>query len=269
MRSYDYLDVSMDDDVLRIAFDTPEKYNPINGHVHEELSYVFREATTSDAKVVVLTGNGDAFSAGGDLDWMQECIEDTWEWDKGVTEHVRIYEDILSCGKPIVARVNGDAVGAGVNFALICDIVVADEDAKLGDVHVNAGLAAGDGGQVIFPFLTDVHTAKEMLMTGKIVTGAEAEEMGLVNYAVPAEELDAKVDEIVSELKEGPQLAMQYTKLMINQLLKQTANTNLLSGLSLEALNQKYPDHKEAVDAFRNDRRPDFPSASDGDDGDE
>jgi enoyl-CoA hydratase len=265
MREYDHLDVSQEGDVFRIAFDNPDKQNPINGHVHEELSHVFREATVSDAKVVVLTGNGDAFSAGGDIDWMQECIEDTWEWDKGVTEHVRIYEDILSCGKPIVARVNGNAVGAGINFALICDIVVATEDAKLGDVHVNAGLAAGDGGQVIFPFLTDIHTAKEMLMTGKIVTGKEAEEMGLVNYAVPADELDDKVDEVIDELRDGPQLAMQYTKLMVNQLIKNALNTNMLSGLSLEALNQKYPDHEEAVDAFRNGRRPDFPSANEDD----
>jgi enoyl-CoA hydratase len=263
MQEYMHLDVSVADDVFRIAFDNPERRNPINGNVHEELSRVFRDAAESDASVVVLTGNGDSFSAGGDLDWMEECIEDSWEWDKGIVEHVRIYEDILSCGKPIVARVNGDAVGAGVNFALMADIVVADETAKIGDVHVNAGLAAGDGGQIIFPFLTDVHTAKEMLMTGKIVTGEEAAEMGLVNYAVPADELDEKVDELVDELREGPQLAIQYTKLTINALLKEAANTNLLSGLSLEAINQKYPDHEEAVDAFQNGRRPDFPSARD------
>ena len=265
MREYDHLDVSITDDVFRIAFDNPERYNPINGDVHEELSYVFRDAAESDAAVVVLTGNGEAFSAGGDLNWMEECIEDQWEWDRGITEHVRIYEDILSCGKPIIARVNGDAVGAGVNFALMADLVVATEDAKFGDVHVNAGLAAGDGGQIIFPFLTDIHTAKEMLMTGKIVTGGEAAEMGLVNYAVPEDELDDKVDELVDELREGPQLAIQYTKLTINALLKEAANTNLLSGLSLEAINQKYPDHEEAVSAFQDGRQPDFPSASDDD----
>jgi enoyl-CoA hydratase len=196
---------------------------------------------------------------------MQECIEDTWEWDKGVTEHVRIYEDILSCGKPIVARVNGDAVGAGVNFALICDIVVADEDAKLGDVHVNAGLAAGDGGQVIFPFLTDVHTAKEMLMTGKIVTGAEAEEMGLVNYAVPREELDEKVDELVHKLATGPQHAIRYTKLALNSWVQLGVNNVLRQSLALEYMSEKQPDHRAAVEAFIEGEEPVFPSGRDPD----
>lgn len=265
MREYDTLDVKIDDDIFRIQFDNPENYNAINPTCHEELTYVFQDAYESDTRVVVLTGKGDAFSAGGNIDFMKERLENPQDrpFKQSLREGEKIIRDMLQLDKPIVAEMNGHATGLGATIALFCDIVVANEEAKIGDPHVNVGLVAGDGGAVIWPLLTDIHTAKEMLMTGRLVTGAEANEMGLVNYALPADEVPDKVNEIVDELASGPQTAIRYTKKALNGWLELGVNNILRESLAFEGISQKQPDHEAAVDAFLEDEEPSFPSGRD------
>lgn len=263
MHGYDTLDVTEDGDVLEIAFDRPDQLNAVDAQLHEELSSVFRDAGNADARVVVLTGNGRAFSAGGDIGWMREGIENPESFRETMREGERIIEDITDLEKPLVARVNGDATGLGATLALFADITVMAADARIGDPHVSVGLVAGDGGAVIWPLLTSMHTAKELLMTGDLVSAERAAELGLVNYAVPADDLDDKVDELVGTLADGPQAAIRYTKKALNAWVELGNDLALQRGLALEAVSQQHPDHAEAVDAFLEERRPDFPSTRD------
>lgn len=263
MRNYDTLDVRLANDVLRIAFDRPDDLNASNAELHEELADVFKEANRTDARVVVLTGNGPAFSSGGDLNSIHEDLDDPATFQAQLREAEEIIRDILALEKPLVARVNGDAIGVGATIALYCDIVIMSEKARLGDPHVRIGLVAGDGGAVIWPLLTNMHKAKELLMTGDILTAEEAHDLGLVNHVVPHDELDDEVEQMVHKLASGPQDAIRYTKLALNNWVEFGTDLVLRESLAMEGLSQQHPDHREGVEAFLENRRPNFPSGRD------
>jgi len=268
MRDYDTLDVGIvDGDVFRISFDRPDEMNATNGKMHRELTHVFKDAYESDTRVVLLTGNGDVFSAGGDIEGMKERIENPRQrpFTESLREGETIIRDMINLEKPLIAKVNGHATGLGATLALFCDLVYMEEGAKIGDPHVKVGYVAGDGGAVIWPLLTNVHKAKELLMTGELISASEAEEIGLINYAVPSEALDDRVDEMIDDLATGPQLAMRYTKMAINNWIEDGVNNILRESLALEGISSHQPDHEEAVDAFLEDRTPNFPSARDPD----
>lgn len=263
MQEHDHLDVSLDDDVLTIAIDRPDNLNAVNDSLHAELATVFSEAYETDARVVVLTGNGDAFSAGGDVNWMKENVEDPENFQKTMREGEQIIESIVNLEKPVIAKVNGDATGLGATLALFCDIVMMSEDARIGDPHVKVALVAGDGGAVIWPLLTSLNKAKELLMTGDLISAEEANDLGLANHVVPADELDERTEEMIDKLASGPQVAIRYTKKTLNSWLELGNNIALTEGLALEGVGQQHPDHEEAVDAFLKSRRPNFPSGRD------
>jgi enoyl-CoA hydratase len=264
MEEYNYLDVRLDDDVLTIAFDRPDRLNAVNEPLHAELATVFRDAYETEARVVVLTGNGDAFSAGGDIDWMQGSVDDAEAFQATMREGEQIIQDLVNIEKPVIAKINGDATGLGATLALFCDIAVMSEDARIGDPHVNVALVAGDGGAVIWPLLTSLNTAKELLMTGRLLSAAEADELGLVNHVVTAGELDRRADELVDELASGPQTAIRYTKKTLNAWLELGNSIALQKGLALEGVGQQHPDHAAAVGAFLEGQQPEFPSSRDG-----
>jgi enoyl-CoA hydratase len=231
--------------------------------MQEELATVFRDAGESDARVVLLTGNGPTFSAGGDVNVMADRLKNpnAHRWEEAIETGIQTIEHLVNLNKPIVAKVNGDAIGHGATLALFCDLVYMNENAQIGDPHITVGLAAGDGGAVIWPILTNIHKAKEILLTGSLITGEEAEEIGLINKAVPENELDSEVNKIIEELATGPQLAIQYTKVCINKWLKQGIDNILRESLALEGISHYHPDHEEAVSAFLEEREPTFPSA--------
>lgn len=263
MREYDRINVRIEgreDDVFRIELSNPEKLNVVDGTMHEELTYVFKDAYESDTRIVLLTGEGDAFSAGGDVGWMQEWIDDATQFQETLTEGEELIENLVNIEKPVIARVNGDAVGLGATLALHCDIVVASEDARIGDPHVQVGLVAGDGGAVIWPLLTSLNKAKEFLMTGELISAGEAEELGLVNHVVPADELDEKVEERIETLTRLPQPAVRYSKLAANKWLSIGVQQILRESLALEGLSATSPDHAEIVEAFAEGREPNPPS---------
>lgn len=267
MREYSALDVSLRDDVFRIAFDDPENGNAVSAAAHEELTDVFEDARReSAARVVLLTGNGDAFSTGGDLDRMKRRIEAPEDdpFEESLREAETIVRSLLALEKPIVAKVNGHAIGLGATLALFCDLAYMSTDGRIGDPHVTAGLVAGDGGAVIWPLLTDMHTAKEFLLTGETASADEAADIGLVNEAVRPDELDARVDEVVDDLASGPQTAIRYTKVALNEWVQLGVSNVLRESLAYEAISQRDPDHEEAVDAFLEDREPRFPSGREG-----
>lgn len=258
-------DVELDGDVFRIAFDQPEHRNAVNPSMDEKLTDVFREASESEARVVVLTGNGDTFSAGGDVTYMEECVENPQQFEDAVLQGDRILRSLVDVDQPTVARINGDAIGLGATLALFCDVSIATEDARIGDPHVDIGLVTGDGGAVIWPLLVGLNQAKEFLMTGDLLTGKEAADIGLVNRAVPPEELDDEVEEVVDTFARKPQRALQLTKTALNQWLEFGLDLTIQESLAFEAISQRHEDHAEAVDAFIQGRQPDFPSARDAD----
>ena len=143
----------------------------------------------------------------------------------------RLAEEAMSARVPVVARVNGDAIGLGTSLFAFCDITVAAEDARVGDTHVKVGLVTGDGGAVMWPLLVGPQRAKEYLMRGKVLTGRKAEEIGLVNYAFPREQVLNEALKIAREIAAQPMWAVRWSKASVNKQLK--AQVNLVGELSI------------------------------------
>jgi enoyl-CoA hydratase len=157
---------------------------------------------------------------------------------------------LLAVEKPLVAMVNGPAVGLGATIALLCDAVIISEDARIGDRHVNVGLVAGDGGAVIWPLIIGVMKAKELLMTGDLINGAEAARLGLVTRAVPATDLRQETMTYAKKLAALPPYAVRATKQAVNRYVRWMANELLDTSLAWEHLSMAMEDHREAVAAF-------------------
>ncbi|MFM9999925.1 MAG: enoyl-CoA hydratase/isomerase family protein [Burkholderiaceae bacterium] len=238
--------------VLSLTLNQPEKLNAIGAEMHRELAQVFIDAADDpDSEVIVLTGAGRAFSAGGDLQWMQSMIDRPQEFDRiTAREAKRIVFSLLDCDKPVIAKLNGHATGLGATIALFCDVIFAAEHAKIGDPHVSVGFTAGDGGAVIWPQLIGYARAKEYLMTGDLMLATEAARMGLINHAVPAAELDARVDAFADRLAGGALQAIRTTKMSVNIGLKQLAHSIMDASIGYEGLSNRSHDHQEAVRAF-------------------
>lgn len=260
MKYEDYKTISFkrEGKVLTVTLNRPDVLNAVNGDLHTELSHVFYDVATDPADIIVLTGAGRAFCAGGDIDWMQSGVDDPLGFDTVVFEAKKIIFGLLDCEKPIICRLNGDAVGLGATIALFCDIIIASDSARIGDPHVSVGLVAGDGGAVIWPQLIGYARAKEYLMTGKLMTAEDAVVMGMINHAVPASELDEATDRMASRLASGAAQAIRWTKVSVNIGLKQLAHSIMDTSLAYESLSNRSKDHQEAVNAFREKRRPVF-----------
>ena len=245
--------------VLHATLNRPETLNAIDGVLEEELATLFDAVARDElTSVLVLTGAGRAFSAGGDIEQMQKVIDEPDLFRKGMAAGKRLIFSILDCPKPIIAKVNGPAIGLGATIALFCDLIIAADSAKIADPHVRVGFVAGDGGAAIWPQLIGYARAKEYLLTGDSLTGEQAAQIGLINRAVAAEELDRTVDELAQRLAAGAARAIQGTKLSINIGLKQVVSSILDASLAYEALSNLSKDHQEAVNAFREKRPPRF-----------
>jgi enoyl-CoA hydratase len=233
--------------------------NAVTRSLHEELSRAFDDAQQDpDCDLVVLTGSGNAFCAGGDMAWFQQMIDDPGEFRALMPEAKRIIHSMLALEKPLVCRLNGDAVGLGASLALLCDMVVADAGARIGDPHVKAGLVAADGGSIMWPQLIGYARAKEFLLTGDLLTAGEAAAMGLINRAVPSDRLDAEVESLVARVLANPRWAVRWTKASINLPLRDLAARISDAAFAYEELTNATADRQEAVTAFLEKRKPAF-----------
>ena len=245
--------------ILTVTMNNPEQLNCAGEKMHWELSRVFVDiADDQECDVVVLTGAGRAFSAGGDIAHMKETTEDPRHYHRLITEGKRIVMGVLDCPKPVICRLNGDAVGLGATLALFCDLVIAVDTARIGDPHVRVGYVAGDGGAAIWPQLVGYARAKQYLLSGDLISAPEAAAIGLINFAVPADELDAKVDQWAQRLGKGARRSIQWTKATINVGLRQIASSVLDAGFAYEGMSNHTGDHREAVMAFLEKRKPAF-----------
>ena len=248
-----------DNGVVVVTLNRPERLNAINGRMHAELATFSRDfANDRDLRVLVLTGAGRAFSAGGEFS-PEDPIGSNPEGPPLMVEARQIVDHLLECEKPLIAAVNGYAMGLGANVALLCDVVLAGPSAVFADTHVNMGIGAGDGGQLIWPFLIGVNKAKYFLMTGDRLTGKEAEEIGLVNFYVDEkEELLPRALAIADKLAAGAPQAVAASKMAVNAYLRSVSSMVMPICLKYEELTMKTEDHKEAVLAFQEKRAPIF-----------
>ena len=257
--SYRYFLFEKQDRTMTVTMNRPDQLNAMTWDMHEESSRLFYDLGMDHSiDVVIFTGAGREFSAGGDIVGMRKMYEDTEMFDRSINEAKKVVFGILDCEKVIIAKVNGDAIGLGATMALFCDIIIAADHARFGDPHVRVGLAAGDGGAVIWPQAIGYAKAKEYLMTGDLVSAKDAEAMGLINYAVPADELDARVDAFAKKIASGAMKSIKYTKTAINIGLKQLAHSMMDTCMAYEALTNRSQDHLEAIDAFSEKRKPKF-----------
>lgn len=237
--------------VRRVTLNRPADLNGVNRALHRGLALLWPQITAdADARVVVLTGSGRAFSAGGDFGYMQENLDDEILRAQTMSEGRAIIEGMVRCPLPVIAAVNGPAVGLGCSLAVLSDIVLIAGGAYLADPHLRMGLVPGDGGMA-WPLLTGLSRAKEHLFLGTRIPAAEAVAMGLASRVVPAETLIDEALELADRLAVVPAVALQATKGALNAYLDQQLDGAFAAGLSGELDSMHSAEHRAAVTEAR------------------
>jgi enoyl-CoA hydratase/carnithine racemase len=247
--------------VLLVTLNRPEVLNATNARLHWELTQIWRTVDEDPAaKVVLVTGAGKAFSAGGDLEMVEHMAGNPTAVAQAMREAGDIVYNMINLDKPIVSAINGVAVGAGLAVALMADVSIMSETARLTDGHLRLGVGAGDHAAIIWPLLCGMAKAKYYLLTADFIDGKEAERIGLVSLSAPAEKLMDKAWEVADKLAAGPQLAQRWTKRALNNWLR-VAGPIFDTSLAFEMLNFLGPDVKEGISGIKEKRPPKFPSA--------
>jgi enoyl-CoA hydratase len=258
-QDYETIKIEKSDGIAVLTLNRPERLNAVDGTMHSELTTLFRDVEAdADIRAAVLTGAGRGFCSGGDFGPGREAQAERKSGLSMMQEARRIVDGMLDFEKPLIAAVNGAAVGLGATIALFCDIVIAARPAKFGDPHVKMGITAGDGGAVIWPLLIGINRAKQLLMTGDLITADEAYDLGLVNEVVEEGQALPTALKLAQRLAAGPPYAIQSTKISVNKLIKELSNLVLPVSLAMEEISMTKEDHTEAVSAFQQKREPKF-----------
>jgi enoyl-CoA hydratase len=249
------INIEADGAVRVVTLNRPDHANAVNNEMHSSFARIWDEiAEDPDARAVMLTGAGDKFfSAGGDLvQWLENFVEDPVKRRAGMRDARRIVRDMVDFPLPVVAAVNGPAVGFGCSVAVLCDIVLISDRAFLADTHVASGIVAADGGALAWPLLMSLLKAKEYLMLGERIPAQLAVELGLANRVVPHDQVKEEGLALAHRLAALPAAAVQDTKRALN-LHVQRAITGILEyGLSAESETFTTPEHRASIDAFLN-----------------
>ncbi len=247
--------------ILWITLNRPDVLNAANRKMHTELIELWETIDADpEVNVAVITGAGKGFSAGGDLNWVDSMAGDYDEIIHTLNEARALVYNQINCDTPIISAINGPAVGAGLVVALLADISIAAENARLADGHVRMGVAAGDHAAIVWPLLVGMAKSKYYLMTSDFVSGTEAERIGLVSLCVPSDDLHAKAMKVATDLATGPRHAIKFTKRALNQWLLQ-AGPIFDHSLALEMLGFFSPDMPVATDSIRKKKRPIYPTS--------
>jgi len=244
--------------IATITINRPDALNALNEETISEILTRLEDAKNDEnIKVVVITGAGDrAFSAGADLKMMKGANAVRGTELSRIGQHMCDYVEAL--GKPVIAAINGYALGGGIELAMACDIRIASENAQIGQPEINVGLIPGWGGTQRLPRFVGKGIAKEMIFTGKRIDAKTAERLGLVNSVVSADQLKTKVKELALELAAKPPIAIKLSKVLINN----STETHPVAGLWQEAeafgLVASTEDFTEGVTAFLEKRKPQF-----------
>ena len=259
MHNYTTLAVTRKDRLLTITLNRPDAMNAVNLEMHDELAdAVSFAAADEQSDVIVLTGAGRTFCGGSDLEDIARNAAEPERFDHEARVEKRIVSALLDLDKPLVCRMNGNAIGLGATLALLCDVIFAAEGAKIGDPHVCLGLVAGDGGAAIWAQRMGMGRAKEYLLTGEPLTSQQAEQMGLVNHCVPFAHLDATVSSFCDRLLRGSTKAIRGTKVLLNLELKRVVHAVMDASIPYESTTVRSADCREAIKALQEKRRPLF-----------
>ena len=244
--------VSADGPVRTIVLNRPDALNATNEPLHAGLAAVWRQvAADPDAQVAILTGAGRAFSAGGEFDMMVRFQQELEFRELIIREGRQILTDMIAFPLPLIAAVNGPAVGLGTSLAVACDIVLMSDRAFLADPHVGVGLVCGDGGAAIWPAHTSLLRAKEFLFTGDRIPAETAVQLGLANRVVPADDLMAEARALALRLAAQPQQALRDTKRALQMHLERAVAGVLDFAITAEAVSMASPEHAARVAALR------------------
>ncbi|HUC37860.1 MAG TPA: enoyl-CoA hydratase/isomerase family protein [Acidimicrobiales bacterium] len=253
----DELIVECDGPIRRVVFNRPDRLNSVNKALHWALANVWRQLSAdTDARAVVLTGAGRAFCAGGDLEWVTSFLDDPVARYESVREGGEIIEEMLRFPLPVVAAVNGPAVGLGCSVAILCDVVLVSDSAYFSDPHVSVGLVAGDGGAAFWPLLTPLLRSREFLFTGDRIPAAKAVELGLATRSVPAEELAGEARRVAERIAGQPPNAVLGTKRVLNMHMSGALSGALQAGFAAELVTMESDEHRRRLLAMQqSDRR--------------
>jgi enoyl-CoA hydratase len=244
--------------ILRLVLDTPGRLNSVDAVKHANLADVWPVIDRDpDTKVVVVHGEGGAFSAGGDLDLIRDIVASEATRSETFREARDLVYNIINCSKPIVSAIERVAVGAGLATALLADVSICGRSARIIDGHTKLGVAAGDHAVIIWPLLCGMAKAKYYLMTCEPLTGAEAERIGLVSMAVDDDQVIDRAFEVARTLAAGSQQAIRWTKLALNNWLR-LAGPSFDASVALEMLGFAGSDVHEGVAAIAEKRTPNF-----------
>ena len=248
------IDVRADGPVRIITLDEPDTLNAITEDLHQQLVDVWADVEVDDGcRAVVLTGAGRAFSAGGSYEDFEHRRTDLAVRRRSLRLARQLADEMIEVAVPVVAAVNGPAVGLGCTVTTLCDIVFLAEDAFLADPHVSVALVAGDGGAVTWPAMTSLLRAKQYLLTGDRLSATQAVEIGLANFVVPGDELLAEATAFAHRLAAQPPQAVQATKALLNQHLRANAVRALGYGLAAEGQSHDTPEYEAAAESLRPD----------------
>lgn len=241
--------------VALVTINNPENMNAFSDGIHVAMREVWEHlALDRDVRAIVLTGAGKAFSAGGNIPGFIRDYEDPESRRASLRGAKRLLDAMAECPKPMIAAVNGPAVGLGCSVAISCDVVYIAESTFMADTHVNIGLVAGDGGAATWPFYMSMLKAKYYLLTGDRIPAKECVELGLANFAVPDDELIDRAVELGERLAKQPQQALQETKRALSIHLQQAINLVAPFALSAESESFGTDDIKRTIDTFKKKR---------------
>ncbi len=246
------------ENVAWITLNRPEVLNAQNDTLRSELIIALEQARDDgEVHLVVLTGSGDrAFSAGADIsEFPFRTPVDVIGRRKGIKSP---YELIRQIPKPVIAMVNGFALGGGCELAMACDVIIASENARFGQPEINVGVIPGGGGTQILPRLVGEKKAKELIFTGEFISAEEALRLGLVNKVVPREKLMEAVEELLSKLKSKSPVILKFAKLAVNKSLETALSVGITDEEDLFAMCFGTEDQKEGAQAFLEKRKPQY-----------
>jgi enoyl-CoA hydratase len=234
-----------------VRMNRPDQLNAVSERLHVGLNKVWLHITEDpDARAIVFTGEGRAFSAGGDMHHFLEVQANPVARRREMDMAGELVRAMLACPLPIIAAINGPAVGLGCSLGVLCDIVYMAETAYIADPHVAVGLTAGDGGAPAWPMFMSVLRAKEYLFTGDRISATKAVELGLANHVVPNDELMDTAIAMAERLAVLPPQALQTTKQAINLHITRAVTGVLEYALACEFHSFDTPEHRAIVQKF-------------------
>lgn len=252
MSAEDTILIESDGPVRIVTLNRPEHGNAANNAMHVRFARIWTELLEdTEARAVVLTGAGSKFSAGGDLaEWLHNYVENPVSRRAGMRDARRIVRDMVDFPLPVVAAVNGPAVGFGCSIAVLCDIVLVSDRAFFADTHVASGIVAGDGGSVAWPLMMSLLKAKEYLLLGERISPELAVELGLANRVVPHDDIKKEALALAHRLAALPPAAVQDTKRALNLHVQRAISGVLEYALSAESETFTTPEHRAVIDEF-------------------